>query len=142
MNVFTQSCPTGALDRRTFERCLEKILSQSGRYDPQARDMFTRLFCLFAVPQSPLDDVVVVDVVDFLGAASVFAAGERDEKIQLTFELYDIDKDGFLTMQEMTKYLTAVFQVMSHVSPELFQQNEYVGNRGRRGLAVVRSCVY
>uniref|UniRef100_A0AAV1THU3 EF-hand domain-containing protein n=1 Tax=Peronospora matthiolae TaxID=2874970 RepID=A0AAV1THU3_9STRA len=124
MNVFTQSCPTGALDRRTFERCLEKILSQSGRYDPQARDMFTRLFCLFAALQSPPDEVEVVDVVEFLGAASVFAAGEIDEKIQLTFELYDMDKDGFLTKPEMTKYLTAVFQVMSHVSPELFQQND------------------
>lgn len=28
VNVFTQACPTGALDRTTFNRCLEKILSQ------------------------------------------------------------------------------------------------------------------
>lgn len=28
VHVFTQACPTGALDRTTFDRCLEKILSQ------------------------------------------------------------------------------------------------------------------
>ncbi|CAI5730361.1 unnamed protein product [Hyaloperonospora brassicae] len=122
VNVFTQFCPTGALDRRAFERCLEKILAQSGRYDPQARAMFTRLFRLFATSESSPDDAVV-DVVDLLGAASVFASGERDEKIQLTFELYDMDKDGFLSKEEMTRYLTAVFRVISLASPELLQQN-------------------
>lgn len=30
VNVFAQACPTGALDRASFERCLEKILSQVG----------------------------------------------------------------------------------------------------------------
>lgn len=28
VNVFAQACPTGSLDRSSFERCLEKILSQ------------------------------------------------------------------------------------------------------------------
>ncbi|KAG2529304.1 hypothetical protein JM16_001833 [Phytophthora kernoviae] len=121
VNVFTQACPTGALDRITFERCLEKILSQSGRYDPQARKIFTRLFNIFDDQSQRLD---VVDVAEFLGGVSVFACGERDEKIQLTFELYDMDGDGFISKEEMTKYLTAVFLVIGEVSPELFQQNE------------------
>ncbi|KAG7380719.1 hypothetical protein PHYPSEUDO_006901 [Phytophthora pseudosyringae] len=119
VNVFTQACPTGALDRITFSRCLEKILSQSGRYDPQARRMFTRLFSIFE------ERADIVDVADFLGGVSVFACGERAEKIQLTFELYDMDGDGFISKEEMTKYLTAVFVVIGESSPELFQQNEY-----------------
>ncbi|KAL4161150.1 hypothetical protein PRNP1_001705 [Phytophthora ramorum] len=118
VNVFTQACPTGALDRITFERCLEKILSQSGRYDPQARKMFTRLFNVFDARKE------IVDVADFLGGVSVFACGERDEKIQLTFDLYDMDGDAFISKEEMTKYLTAVFLVIGETSPELFQQNK------------------
>ncbi|KAG7395517.1 hypothetical protein PHYBOEH_003657 [Phytophthora boehmeriae] len=121
VNVFTQACPTGALDRITFERCLEKILSQSGRYDPQARKMFTRLFNIFEGQSRRLD---IVDVAEFLGGVSVFACGERDEKVRLTFELYDMDGDGFISKEEMAKYLTAVFLVIGEVSPELFQQNE------------------
>ncbi|EGZ25194.1 hypothetical protein PHYSODRAFT_479256 [Phytophthora sojae] len=124
VNVFVQACPTGALDRITFNRCLEKILSQSGRYDPQARKMFTRLFNIFERRSARKD---IVDVADFLGGVSVFASGERDEKIQLTFELYDMDGDGFISKEEMTKYLTAVFLVIGESSPELFQQNQYLG---------------
>ncbi|GMF28972.1 unnamed protein product [Phytophthora fragariaefolia] len=123
VNVFAQACPTGALDRITFQRCLEKILSQSGRYDPQARKMFTRLFDVFERRSARRD---IVDVADFLGGVSVFACGERDEKIQLTFELYDMDGDGFISKEEMTKYLTAVFLVIGESSPELFQQNQCV----------------
>ncbi|RLN65388.1 hypothetical protein BBJ29_004853 [Phytophthora kernoviae] len=135
VNVFTQACPTGALDRITFERCLEKILSQSGRYDPQARKMFTRLFNIFDDQSQRLD---VVDVAEFLGGVSVFACGERDEKIQLTFELYDMDGDGFISKEEMTKYLTAVFLVIGEVSPELFQQNEV--NPAELGVVTASQC--
>ncbi|CAI5740369.1 unnamed protein product [Peronospora farinosa] len=120
VNVFTQACPTGTLNQMTFNRCLEKILSQSGRYDQQARKMFTRLFNIFE-KQSRRKNIV--DVADFLGGVSVFACGERDEKIRLTFDLYDMDGDGFISKEEMTKYLTAVFLVINEASPELFLEN-------------------
>ncbi|KAE8882473.1 hypothetical protein PF003_g33432 [Phytophthora fragariae] len=135
VNVFAQACPTGALDRVTFSRCLEKILSQSGRYDPQARTMFTRLFDIFERRSGRKD---VVDVADFLGGVSVFACGERDEKIQLTFELYDMDGDGFISKEEMTKYLTAVFLVIGSSSPELFQQNQV--NPTELGIVTAGQC--
>ncbi|KAG6622003.1 uncharacterized protein IUM83_07411 [Phytophthora cinnamomi] len=135
VNVFAQACPTGALDRITFHRCLEKILSQSGRYDPQARKMFTRLFDIFARRSLRAD---IVDVADFLGGVSVFACGERDEKIQLTFELYDMDGDGFISKEEMTKYLTAVFLVIGESSPELFQQNQV--NPAELGIVTAGQC--
>lgn len=120
VNVFTQACPTGVLDRITFDRCLEKILSQSGRYDSQARTMFTKLFNIYEEQSGRRD---IVDVAEFLGGVSVYASGERDEKVQLTFELYDRDGDGFISKEEMTKYLTAVFLVIGGSSPELFQEN-------------------
>ncbi|ETP44618.1 hypothetical protein F442_08803 [Phytophthora nicotianae P10297] len=135
VNVFTQACPTGALDRITFNRCLEKILSQSGRYDPQARKMFTRLFNIFEEQSTRKD---IVDVADFLGGVSVFACGERDEKIQLTFELYDMDGDGFISKEEMMKYLTAVFLVIGESTPELFQQNNI--NPAELGIVTASQC--
>ncbi|TMW58082.1 hypothetical protein Poli38472_013556 [Pythium oligandrum] len=117
VHVFTQACPRGDMDRATFEDCLEKILSQSGRYDPLARKMFMRLFAIFDA-----DNEGVIDIAEFLGGVSVFASGERDEKIRFTFDLFDTDSDGFITLDEMTKYLTSVFIVISETSPELFTQ--------------------
>eukprot|EP00644_Phytophthora_capsici_P003229 jgi/Phyca11/532695/estExt2_fgenesh1_pg.C_PHYCAscaffold_70114 len=134
-NVFIQACPTGALDRATFNRCLEKILSQSGRYDPLARKMFTRLFNIFERQSMRRD---IVDVADFLGGVSVFACGERDEKILLTFDLYDMDDDGFISKEEMIKYLTAVFLVIGEASPELFQQNNV--NPVELGIVTANQC--
>lgn len=135
VNVFTQACPTGALDRTTFDRCLEKILSQSGRYDPLARKMFVRLFKMFDRSAVSSD---VIDVAEFLGGVSVLASGERDEKIRLTFDLYDVDNDGFISMAEMVKYLTSVFRVIEETSPELFQQNSV--NPQELGVVTARQC--
>ncbi|DAZ96202.1 TPA: hypothetical protein N0F65_012392 [Lagenidium giganteum] len=118
VNVFTQACPTGALDQTTFHRCLEKILSQVGRYDQLALKMFTRIYNIFDTSKSG-----VVDVAEFLGGLSVFASGERDEKIRFTFDLFDMDNDGYISLEEMTKYLTSFFLVIAETSPELFQQN-------------------
>ncbi|KAJ0400937.1 hypothetical protein P43SY_006620 [Pythium insidiosum] len=103
VHVFTQACPSGHMDRATFSACLEKILSQSGRYDPLARKMFTRIFEIFDA-----DSEGVIDVTEFLGGVSVFASGERDDKIRFTFDLFDTDNDGFITLSEMTKYLTSM----------------------------------
>ncbi|TYZ60306.1 hypothetical protein PybrP1_010825 [[Pythium] brassicae (nom. inval.)] len=134
VNVFTQACPTGALDRTTFHRCLEKILSQSGRYDPLARRMFERLFDLF----DGTARCGVVDVAEFLGGISVLASGERDEKIRLTFELYDADGDGFISIDEMVKYLTSIFRVIEVASPELFQQKSVSAQK--LGFVTARQC--
>ncbi|KAI9921953.1 hypothetical protein PsorP6_000248 [Peronosclerospora sorghi] len=137
VNVFTQACPTGALDRITFNRCLEKILSQSGRYDPQARQIFTRLFNTFEQLNLRKD---IVDVVDFLGGVSVLTCGKRDEKVRLIFifELYDVDSDGFITEEEMTKYLTAVFLVIGKVAPDLLLQNNV--NPAELGMVTASKC--
>ncbi|KAI9921876.1 hypothetical protein PsorP6_002006 [Peronosclerospora sorghi] len=108
VNVFTQACPTGALDRITFQ---------------SARQIFTRLFNTFEKLGLRKD---IVDVVDFLGGVSVLTCGERDEKVRLIFELYDVDSDGFITEEEMTKCLTAVFLVIGKVAPDLLLQNKYV----------------
>lgn len=135
VNVFTQACPTGALDRTTFDRCLEKILSQSGRYDPLARKMFVRLFEMFNRSSSSSG---VIDVAEFLGGVSVLASGERDEKIRLTFDLYDVDNDGFISIAEMVKYLASVFKVIEETSPELFHQNGV--NPQELGVVTARQC--
>ncbi|KAI9920932.1 hypothetical protein PsorP6_002611 [Peronosclerospora sorghi] len=108
------------LDRITFQ---SKILSQSGRYDPQARQIFTRLFNTFEQLSLRID---IVDVVAFLGGVSVLTCGERDEKVRLIFELYDVNSDGFITEEEMTKYLTAFFLVIGKVELDLLLQNKYV----------------
>lgn len=119
VHVFMRACPTRKLDRASFTHCLEKLLKQTSRYDPRAPKMFVHLFDIFDRERHN----GVVDVTSFLGGVSVFASGERDEKIAHTFALYDADNDGYISMAEMTKYLTSVFLVIAETSPEVFQQH-------------------
>ncbi len=81
--------------------------------------MFTRVFGIFDHNKTG-----AVDCAEFLGGVSVLASGERDEKIRYTFELYDTDNDGYISLEEMTKYLTSVFVVIMYTSPEVFLRNK------------------
>ena len=40
---------------------------------------------------------------------SVLCSGSRESKIRAAFELYDINNDGFISLNEMTKYMKSVF---------------------------------
>ena len=47
---------------------------------------------------------------------SVLCSGSRDDKVRAAFDLYDYNGDGFITMDEITRYLTAVFRVLYKTS--------------------------
>ena len=68
------------------------------------------------------------DAVDFSELASglsVLCGGSRDEKAEAAFALYDYNGDGYISLEEMTRYLTSVFKVMYETQP---------GTRERMGV--------
>ena len=52
----------------------------------------------------------VVDARE-LASGSILCSGTRDEKVRSAFSLFDYNGDGFITLDEMTRYLTSVFRV-------------------------------
>lgn len=43
---------------------------------------------------------------------SILSRGSIEEKLQWTFQLYDINGDGLITRDEMTDIVTAIFELM------------------------------
>lgn len=43
---------------------------------------------------------------------STLSRGSIDEKLQWAFALYDINGDGYITRDEMTDIVTAIFELM------------------------------
>ena len=43
--------------------------------------------------------------------------GNRDDKVKAAFDLYDFNGDGFISLDEMTRYLTSVFRVLHETNP-------------------------
>lgn len=49
---------------------------------------------------------------DFVTGLSILSRGSIDEKLRWTFSLYDINGDGYITREEMTDIVTAVYELM------------------------------
>lgn len=47
-----------------------------------------------------------------------------DDKLEWTFQLYDVNNDGFITKEEMTEVITAVYELMGKISEGCKEVNQ------------------
>jgi len=76
-----------------------------------------RLFHIFDIDSSG-----AVDFSELASGLSVLCGGSRDDKAEAAFALYDYNGDGFISLEEMTRYLASVFKVMFEVQPGTAEQ--------------------
>lgn len=58
------------------------------------------------------DDNNVVDMMELICGISLLCSGSEDDKIHAVFNVFDENGDGFISMDEMFKFLTSVFKVV------------------------------
>ncbi|KAK5650171.1 hypothetical protein RI129_001200 [Pyrocoelia pectoralis] len=58
----------------------------------------------------------LISFENFVQSLSVLSRGSLDEKIRWAFNLYDINRDGCITREEMTDIVTAVYDLMGKVA--------------------------
>ena len=106
----------GLLDREAFMDCFRSIIARNGGLSSadseRASIVLTRLFDVF-----DLDGSGAVDFSELASGLSVLCGGSRDQKAEAAFALYDYNGDGFISLEEMTRYLTSVFKVMYETQP-------------------------
>jgi len=54
----------------------------------------------------------VVDMMELICGISLLCGGSEEEKIHSIFEIFDENGDGYISMDEMFKFLTSVFNVV------------------------------
>jgi Ca2+-binding EF-hand superfamily protein len=69
----------------------------------------------------------VIDFSELASGLSVLTGSSMDEKVQATFSLYDLNGDGFISLDEMTTYMTAVFRMMYATSAGMADKMDGVG---------------
>ncbi|MEQ2251056.1 Calsenilin [Ilyodon furcidens] len=57
-------------------------------------------------------NLVKMDVLDFVLGLSVLLRGSVTEKLRWAFNLYDINKDGYITKEEMLAIMTSIYDMM------------------------------
>ena len=91
--AFKQMCPDGISSQETFQEIFEKIfpLGDSSKY---AHLVF------LSIDRNNSGNITFGDFIDFL---SNMSKGSLDEKILWTFQFYDVNRDGVISRDEMTK---------------------------------------
>uniref|UniRef100_A0A4W6EBY4 Kv channel-interacting protein 4 n=1 Tax=Lates calcarifer TaxID=8187 RepID=A0A4W6EBY4_LATCA len=99
---FKNECPSGVVNEETFK----DIYSQ---FFPQG-DASTYAHFLFNAFDT--DHNGSVSFEDFVMGLSILLRGTVQEKLNWAFNLYDINKDGYITKEEMLDIMKAIYDMM------------------------------
>lgn len=99
---FKNECPSGMVDEKTFK----SIYSQ---FFPQG-DVTTYAHFLFNAFDT--DNSGAIRFEDFVIGLSVLLRGTVNEKLIWAFNLYDINKDGYVTKEEMLAIIQSIYDMM------------------------------
>ncbi|KAI5100663.1 Kv channel-interacting protein 1 [Silurus meridionalis] len=112
-----EECPSGAVNEETFKQIYSQFFPQ-GEYLLFCIDASTYAHYLFNA--FDLGHNGSIKFEDFVTALSILLRGSTQEKLQWTFNLYDINKDGYITKEEMTDIVSAIYDMMGkHTYPVL-----------------------
>jgi len=118
---------SGLIGRKAFESCFLYIHAmRKGALQNHEEEQREQLALLSFLEQvfgtlETTNGSEVVDVLELCASMSILCDGSATEKIRAAFDLCDTNDDGFISKQEFTEYLTAVFSFLCELSGEAFQ---------------------
>ncbi|XP_034961113.1 Kv channel-interacting protein 1 isoform X1 [Zootoca vivipara] len=99
---FKNECPSGAVNEETFKQIYAQFFPHGDA------SMYAHyLFNAFDTAQTGS-----VKFEDFVTALSILLRGTVHEKLRWTFNLYDINKDGYINKEEMMDIVKAIYDMM------------------------------
>ncbi|XP_022919783.1 A-type potassium channel modulatory protein KCNIP1 isoform X2 [Onthophagus taurus] len=104
---FKAECPTGVVKEETFKMIYAQFFPQGANTSQYAHYVFNTL---------DQDHSGLISFEDFVQNLSVLSRGSLDEKLRWTFNLYDINGDGYITREEMTDIVSAVYDLMGKLA--------------------------
>lgn len=135
MNIFEEAAIDGSIDRPSFEACFEHVLGNAPT-EEAAQQMHQVLQNLFDIFDRDCDGVV--DSLEFNAGLSVLGNTAADSSARRAFDAYDLDGNGYISLDEMICYLKSVFAVIAKQSPEVFKKHN-VGP-DELATATAKSC--
>jgi len=99
---FRQDCPNGTLSREKFVDMYNLFFHSEN----------AEMFCDHVFRTFDTDQSGSIDFKEFLLAINVTSAGDNEEKVKWAFRMYDVDGDGVIDIQEMTKIVKSIYVML------------------------------
>jgi len=97
---FKKETPSGVINKMEFK----EVMKQMGIVDGFLQDL------IFNVFDNNKDGII--NFQEFVCALSVMTRGTPDEKLEFAFMMYDMDNNGLITKDEMTKIMESFYQLV------------------------------
>merc|ERR1711944_237194 len=68
------------------------------------------------------EDSGIITFEDFVIGLSILVRGTTEEKVRWMFSLYDQDRDGFISREEMEDVVGSVFDLMGRTSDPILEE--------------------
>ncbi|XP_073343194.1 A-type potassium channel modulatory protein KCNIP1 isoform X2 [Pagrus major] len=114
---FKNECPSGVVNEETFKQIYSQFFPHGGKdsciegfSSSSPADASTYAHFLFNAFDSAHTGSIKFE--DFVTALSILLRGTVTEKLQWTFNLYDINRDGYINKEEMTDIVRAIYDMM------------------------------
>ncbi|NXE30927.1 CSEN protein, partial [Ardeotis kori] len=99
---FKNECPSGLVDEETFKLIYSQFFPQG--------DSSTYAHFLFDAFDADRNGALCFQ--DFVVGLSVLLRGTVQQKLKWAFNLYDLNKDGCITKEEMLEIMTSIYDMM------------------------------
>ncbi|XP_028830027.1 Kv channel-interacting protein 2 isoform X2 [Denticeps clupeoides] len=99
---FKSECPSGAVDEETFKLIYSQFFPQG--------DSSNYAHFLFEAFDKQKNGAVSFD--DFVTSLSIILRGSVTDRLSWAFNLYDLNKDGCITKEEMTSIIKSIYDMM------------------------------
>ncbi|CAG5987237.1 unnamed protein product [Menidia menidia] len=131
---FKNECPSGAVDEETFKGIYSQFFPQGDSstyahflfeaFDTHSHGLVSFEFALFSVHVDLITEALGYEQLtsevfvgffllqDFVVSLSIILRGSITDKLNWAFNLYDLNKDGCITREEMTEIMNSIYDMM------------------------------
>uniref|UniRef100_A0A3P9BMJ4 Potassium voltage-gated channel interacting protein 2 n=1 Tax=Maylandia zebra TaxID=106582 RepID=A0A3P9BMJ4_9CICH len=99
---FKNECPSGVVNEETFKSIYSQFFPQGD----------SSMYAHFLFEAFDTQNNGSVNFEDFVISLSIILRGSITDKLNWAFNLYDINKDGCITREEMTEIMHSIYDMM------------------------------